>query len=50
MKGKCTKLPALIAVMKQKFLLSQKKADLFIAGIATRSTGDFRFNTSRFSV
>ena len=48
--GKCIKLPAQIAVAKQKFLLSQKKADLSIAGIATKSTGNFRNSTSRFSV
>jgi hypothetical protein len=40
--GKCTKLLAQIAVTKLKFLLSQKKADLFIVGNATRNIGDFR--------
>jgi len=47
--GKCTKLPAQIAVMKLKCLLSQKKADLFIAGIVIKNIENFRFYTSRFS-
>ena len=47
---KCTKLPAQIVVMKLKFLLNQKKADLFIAGIVTKNIGNFRFNDSRFPI
>ena len=46
---KCTKLPAQIVVMNVKFLLSQKKADLFIAGIVIKNIENFRFYTSRFS-
>ena len=48
--GKCIRLPAQIAVTKQKFLLSQKKAGLFTAETATRSTGSFRFYIPMFSV
>ena len=46
---KCTKLPAQIAVMKLKYPLNQKKADLYIAGIVTKSIEVFRVYTSRFS-
>ena len=49
-KGKCTKLPAQIVVRKLKFLLNQKKADLFIAETATRNIESFRFYASKFSV
>ena len=45
--GKCIKLPVQIVVTKQKFLSNQKKADLFIAEIATRNIEGF--NHSKFS-
>jgi hypothetical protein len=41
--GKCIKLNAQIVGKMQKFLLSQKKADQYIAGNATRSIESFRF-------
>ncbi len=37
-KERCTKQRAQIVVRSVKFLLNQQKADLFIAGIASRST------------
>jgi hypothetical protein len=37
-KEKCIKQPAQIAGKSVKFLFNQKKADLYIAGIATKNT------------
>jgi hypothetical protein len=39
-KGKCTKQLVQIAVVIVRFLLSQKKEDLYIVGNATKSTGN----------
>lgn len=40
--GKCIQLPVPNAGRKRKYLSSQKKASLFIAGNATRNTEGFR--------